>query len=244
VLNEQIIAVIIPAFNAAQTLPKLLREIPYDIVDEVILGDDASTDETLAVAADHKVLKVVRSVQNRGYGANQKACYEKALALGADIVIMLHGDYQYTPRLTRAMVAMVADGVYPVVFASRMLGKGARLGGMPWYRFFANRFLTALQNFLMNTKLSEYHTGFRCFSARVLEEVPLKAYSDSFFFDNQLAVGIIARGFQIGEISCPTRYAGDSSSIPIRAAAKYALQVIWLSLRYRASRFTGRLWRD
>ena len=207
------VVVVLPAYNAAQTLLKTYQEIPFDIVDEVILVDDASSDGTAILAKEIGISHVILHQKNKGYGGNQKSCYDKALAVGADIVIMLHPDYQYTPKLITAMVSIIANDLYPVVFGSRILGKGAIKGGMPYYKYFFNRILTLTQNILMNQKLSEYHSGYRAFSAEVLNKINYQANSDDFVFDNQMIAQICFEGFEIAEVTCPTKYFEEASSI-------------------------------
>lgn len=231
-LHGQKVFAVLPAYKAEQTLEKTLAAIPEGVVDDVLLVDDASGDETAALAA-RLGLKVFLHQQNLGYGANQKTCYREALKLGADIVVMLHPDYQYEPRLITAMAAMVASGVYDAVLGSRILGNTARRGGMPLYKYISNRFLTATQNLLLGAKLSEYHTGYRAFSRRVLEELPLLANSDDFVFDNQMLTQTVAAGFRVGEISCPTKYFPEASSINFRRSVVYGLGVLATSLKYR-----------
>lgn len=229
------IAVVLPAYNAAKTLQQTYDEIPMDIVDDVILTDDASKDNTVELARSLGI-HVIEHNKNRGYGGNQKTCYESALARGADIIIMLHPDYQYSPRLIRAMAAMLTSGHYDVVIASRILGKGALTGGMPLYKYVANRALTLTQNILMNAKLSEYHTGYRGWSKEVLEALPLDLCSDDFVFDNQMLAQVVNAGFMIGEISCPTRYFAEASSINFSRSVKYGLGVLKTSAAYRLNR--------
>jgi glycosyltransferase involved in cell wall biosynthesis len=234
------LVVVLPAYNAAGTLELTFNDMPRALVDEVILVDDRSQDETVAVAARLGIAKVVRHAENRGYGANQKTCYQAALAEGADIVVMLHPDYQYEPRLITAMAGMIASGVYGVVLASRILGggsAGALSGGMPIWRYVANRLLTAFQNLLVGAKLSEYHTGYRAFSREALQALPLLANSDDFVFDNQMLVQAIAKGIPIGEISCPTRYREDSSSISFLRSVRYGFGVLGTSIAFRAWRW-------
>ena len=219
------VAVVLPAYNAAQTLQRTIDEIPRDVVDDVILTDDASRDDTVAIA--HSLgLYTLRHDRNRGYGGNQKTCYSAALSRGADIVVMLHPDYQYSPRLVTAMASMIASGHYDVVLASRILGRGALAGGMPLYKYVANRFLTAVENLLVGQKLSEYHSGYRAWSRAVLEKLPLNRCSDDFVFDNQMLAQAIRAGFSIGEISCPTRYADDASCINFRRSVVYGFGVL------------------
>lgn len=229
------IVVVLPAYNAEKTLQKTYDEIPMDIVDDVILTDDASKDGTVELARSLGI-HVIEHRKNRGYGGNQKTCYESALARGADIIIMLHPDYQYSPRLIRAMTAMLTSGHYDVVIASRILGKGALQGGMPLYKYVANRALTLTQNILMNAKLSEYHTGYRGWRKEVLEALPLDLCSDDFVFDNQMLAQVVNAGFTIGEISCPTRYFAEASSINFRRSVKYGLGVLKTSAAYRLHR--------
>ena len=231
-LHDKKIAVVMPAYRAEKTLEECFRAIPHDIVDEVLLVDDASDDATLAVA-DRLGIRSHRHTSNRGYGANQKTCYRLSLAGDADIVVMLHPDYQYDPRLITPMAAMVASGVYDVVLGSRILGNTAIAGGMPLYKYLANRALTLVQNFLIGAKLSEYHTGYRAFSRRVLDSLPLAANSDDFVFDNQMLVQAHARGMRIGEISCPTRYFDDASQISFRRSLRYGFGVLYASVLFR-----------
>lgn len=221
-----------PAYNAGKTLEQTYKEIPFDIVDEVILTDDKSSDNTVAEAQRLGINHIIIHEHNRGYGGNQKSCYDKALAIGADIVIMLHPDYQYTPALIPSMSYLIANGVYPVVIGSRILGKGALLGGMPMYKYIFNRMLTLTQNVLMNQKLSEYHTGYRAFSADVLRAIDYNANSDDFVFDNQMLAQIFYKGFQIAEITCPTKYFDEASSINFRRSSIYGLGVLKVSLQY------------
>jgi glycosyltransferase involved in cell wall biosynthesis len=226
------IAVVMPAYNAAKTLEATYREIPFDIVDEVILVDDRSSDDTMDKALALGIKHVVRHEENKGYGGNQKTCYSKALALGADIVVMLHPDYQYTPKLIHSMAYLIAHDVYPVVLGSRILGQGALKGGMPLYKYVANRALTVFQNLLIGAKLSEYHTGYRAFSKEVLEAINLSANSDDFVFDNQMLSQILYRGYQIAEITCPTKYFDDASSINFKRSVVYGLGVVKTSLAH------------
>ncbi|MDE2583096.1 MAG: glycosyltransferase family 2 protein [Rhodospirillales bacterium] len=229
------IAVVLPAYNAEKTLRRTYDEIPKDLVDDVILTDDASADDTVRVARDLGIL-TLRHDRNRGYGANQKTCYAAALARGADVVVMLHPDYQYSPALVPAMASMIVSGHYDVVLGSRILGGGARKGGMPLYKYVSNRFLTAAQNLLVGQKLSEYHTGYRAWSRRVLERLPLLNCSDDFVFDNQMLTQAIHAGFAIGEVSCPTRYFPEASSINFRRSVTYGLGVLATAATYRAAR--------
>lgn len=235
-IHEKRVVVVLPAYNAARTLRQTYAEIPHDIVDEVILVDDASGDETAGMAREIGIRQVIRHSRNRGYGGNQKTCYNRALELGADIVVMLHPDYQYTPRLITAMASIIAQGLYPVVFGSRILGRGALLGGMPWYKYVANRILTLVQNLLLGQKLSEYHTGYRAFSREVLQRIDYGSNSDDFIFDNQMVAQIFAADYQIAEVTCPTRYFPEASSINLWRSAVYGIGVLQVSLRY----FLGR----
>ena len=231
------IVVVMPAYNAAETLRKTYREIPMGIVDEVILVDDHSADDTVAVAHELGVHHVIRHEENKGYGGNQKTCYGKALSLGADVVIMLHPDYQYTPLLIESISYMIVNGLYPVVLASRILGNGALKGGMPRYKYFFNRCLTWFENVMLGQKLSEYHTGYRAFTREVLETVPFMENSDDFVFDNQMLAQIVYAGFDIGEITCPTKYFPEASSINFRRSCKYGFGVLWTSLQFRLQKW-------
>jgi glycosyltransferase involved in cell wall biosynthesis len=241
--NNKKVVVVLPAYNAAQTLEKTYREIPFDIVDDVVLVDDHSKDNTSELGKKLGITHVIRHEQNKGYGGNQKTCYAKALELNADVVIMLHPDYQYTPLLIHSMVAIIANDLYPVVFGSRILGKGARKGGMPLYKYVANRFLTFSQNLLMNQKLSEYHTGFRAFSGEVLRTIDLAPNSDDFIFDNQMIAQIFSKGFEIAEITCPTKYFDEASSINFKRSSIYGLGVLHVSMRYFLHRLGILKWR-
>jgi glycosyltransferase involved in cell wall biosynthesis len=229
------VAVVLPAYNAAKTLRRTCEEIPRDVVDDIILTDDASTDDTINVARELGLHTIVHD-RNRGYGANQKSCYSAALARGADIVVMLHPDYQYSPQLVTAMAGMIASDHYDAVFASRILGRGALVGGMPRYKYVFNRLLTAFQNLVMGQKLSEYHTGYRAWHRSVLEKLPLLACSDDFVFDNQMIAQAAWHGFRIGEISCPTKYFPEASSINFRRSCIYGLGVLRTSIDYRLCR--------
>lgn len=231
-INNKKLVIVLPAYNAALTLRKTYSEIPFDIVDEVVLVDDASKDATIEVAREIGIRHVIRHEKNKGYGGNQKSCYDKALELGADIVIMLHPDYQYTPKLITAMASIIANDLYPVVLGSRILGKGALKGGMPMYKYIFNRFLTFSQNVLVNQKLSEYHTGYRAFSREVLESINYHANSDDFVFDNQMLSQIIYAGYDIAEVTCPTKYFPEASSINFRRSMKYGLGVLGVSLNH------------
>ncbi|HXK61850.1 MAG TPA: glycosyltransferase family 2 protein [Acidobacteriota bacterium] len=234
-LQGKKIAVVLPAYNAAATLERTCCEIPRDLIDEVLLVDDASRDDTVAVARRLGIRTVVHD-RNRGYGANQKTCYREALKLGADVFIMLHPDYQYTPRLLPAMAAMITSGEYEVVLGSRILGGTALRGGMPLYKYVANRFLTVFENFMTMAKLSEYHTGYRAFTREVLLTLPLLENSDDFVFDNQILVQALYFGFRIGEISCPTRYFAEASSINFARSLQYGLGVMKVASQYRLQR--------
>ena len=236
-INSLKVVAVLSAFNASKTLEKTFREIPKDIVDEVILCDDNSTDNTLEVAISLGIKHIVRHEVNRGYGGNQKSLYDKALELGSDIVIMLHPDYQYTPLLIPSMAHMIGSGLYPVVLASRILGMGALKGGMPKYKYIANRFLTLFQNILSSQKLSEYHTGYRAFSADVLNNINYQANSDDFVFDNQMIAQIFYQGYEIGEITCPTKYFKEASSINFSRSVKYGLGVLGTSISYRLNKW-------
>lgn len=230
------VVVVLPAYNAARTLEKTYAEIPFDLVDEVILCDDASSDDTSDIARRIGINHVIVHPSNRGYGGNQKSLYNKALTIGADIVIMLHPDYQYTPKLIPTMVNIIGEGLYPVVLGSRILGKGALLGGMPVYKYIANRFLTLTQNLLVNYKLSEYHTGYRAFSREVLERINYNDNSDDFVFDNEMLSQIIYAGFHIAEVTCPTKYFEEASSINFRRSMKYGLGVLRVSASHLLQR--------
>ena len=234
-INGKRIVVVLPAYNAAKTLEVTVREIP-DVVDECILVDDNSRDETAEVARRLGLVVEVHP-KNRGYGGNQKTCYAKALEHRADVVVMLHPDYQYTPLLVTPLATMIAYGVYDVALGSRILGGGALRGGMPLYKYVANRFLTAFQNFMMGAKLSEYHTGFRAFSKEVLRSLPLEQDSDDFVFDNQFLAQAVLRGARIGEISCPTKYFAEASSINFRRSSIYGLGVLKTSLEFRLAKW-------
>jgi glycosyltransferase involved in cell wall biosynthesis len=234
-LNGKKIVVVLPAYNAAKTLEMTYNEIPFEVVDYVVLVDDASRDDTADVARRLGIRTIVHE-ENKGYGGNQKTCYRTALGLGADIVIMLHPDYQYTPKLLTAMAAMLAYGEFDAVLASRILGIGALRGGMPFYKYVANRFLTLVENILLGHKLSEYHTGYRAFTREVLERLPLDRDSDDFVFDNQMLAQIVWYGFRIGEISCPTKYFKEASSINFRRSVIYGLGVLKTALQFRLQR--------
>ncbi|WP_044400325.1 glycosyltransferase family 2 protein [Lacinutrix sp. Hel_I_90] len=231
-INTKKVIVVLPAYNASETLQKTYEEIPFDIVDEVVLVDDNSTDETLQVAKALGIKHVLMHDENKGYGANQKSCYKKALSLGGDIIVMLHPDYQYTPKLIHSMAYLIANDVYPVVMGSRILGKGALRGGMPLYKYIANRFLTLFQNILIGQKLSEYHSGFRAFSAEVFNSLNLESNSNDFIFDNEMLCQIFNKGFEIAEITCPTTYSSESSSINFKRSMTYGFGVLRVSVQY------------
>jgi len=229
------ICVVMPAYNAAKTVRQTLDEIPKDYIDDIILVDDASSDDTVALSRSLGIFTIAHE-RNLGYGGNQKTCYRHALERGADIVIMLHPDYQYTPKLLVAMGSLIAVGQYDIVLGSRILSEGALRGGMPVYKYISNRFLTCVQNLLLRKKLSEYHTGYRAFSREVLERLPLERNSDDFIFDNQMLAQAIYCGFSIGEISCPTKYFPEASSINLRRSAIYGLGVLKVSVQFRLSK--------
>jgi glycosyltransferase involved in cell wall biosynthesis len=231
-INNKKVCVVLPAYNAATTLGKTLAEIPKEIVDDIVLVDDASKDDTFKVAQQLGIQHIIRHEKNKGYGGNQKSCYDKARDLNADIVIMLHPDYQYTPKLIMAMASIIANEVYPVVLGSRILGRGALKGGMPMYKYVFNRFLTLTQNILMRQKLSEYHTGYRAFSKEVLEKINYRANSDDFVFDNQMLAQIFYAGFEVAEITCPTKYEEESSSINFSRSVTYGMGVLRTSFQY------------
>jgi len=231
VFHGKKIVVVMPAYNAAETLERTVAEVPLDLVDEIVVTDDASHDDTVEIAR-HLGLRTLVHTTNRGYGGNQKTCYAEALRLGADVVVMLHPDYQYTPKLIPAMVGLLTDGPYDVVLGSRILGGMARAGGMPFYKYVSNRFLTAAQNLLCSAKLSEYHTGYRAFRREVIEALPLAENSDDFVFDNQMLAQILYAGFRVGEISCPAAYFEEASSINFRRSLTYGLGVLETSLRF------------
>ncbi len=246
-INGKKIVVVLPAYNAEHTLEQTYNEIPFDVVDDVVLVDDASMDRTFEKAAALGIHHIIRHESNKGYGGNQKSCYNKALELDADIVIMLHPDYQYTPRLIHSMAYLIANDVYKVVLGSRILGRGALKGGMPRYKYIANRILTLGQNILIRQKLSEYHTGYRAFSREVLLAINYNINSDDFVFDNQMLAQIFHAGFEIAEITCPTKYFPEASSINFRRSVRYGLGVIGTSVRYFLSKsgiYRSRLFRD
>ncbi|MBK9566168.1 MAG: glycosyltransferase family 2 protein [Saprospiraceae bacterium] len=233
--NKKVV-VVLPAYNAAKTLKKTYDEIPFDLVDEVILCDDASKDNTAELAHHIGIQHVIVHEKNKGYGGNQKSLYNKALELGGDIVIMLHPDYQYTPLLIPSMVNIIGEDLYPVVLGSRILGKGALKGGMPLYKYLANRFLTLTQNFLVGYKLSEYHTGYRAFSRDVLQNIKYNVNSDDFIFDNEMLSQIIYKGYDIAEVTCPTKYFEEASSINFTRSSKYGLGVLRVSIVHLLSK--------
>lgn len=236
-LKGKKIVVVMPAYNAARTLQQTYDELPFDIVDEVILVDDFSSDETAALAKKLGIQKVLRHPANCGYGANQKTCYTEALQSGADIVVMLHPDYQYTPLLIEALVYPIARGLFSVMLGSRILGKGALEGGMPLYKYVANRILTLIENIMLNQKLAEYHTGYRAFSREILERLPLDENSDDFVFDNEMLAQITFAGYSIGEVTCPTKYFKEASSINFVRSMKYGFGVLRVSLCYRMAKW-------
>ncbi|EJF55139.1 glycosyl transferase [Saprospira grandis DSM 2844] len=233
----QKVVVVLPAYNAAQTLEITYQEIPLDIVDAVILCDDCSRDNTVDVARELGIQHIIRHENNKGYGGNQKSLYNKALEIGGDIVIMLHPDYQYTPKLIPAMVNILGEGLYPAVLGSRILGMGALKGGMPLYKYVANRFLTFTQNLLINYKLSEYHTGYRAFHRELLEGIDFNANDDDFVFDNEMLSQIVYAGFDIAEVTCPTKYFEEASSINFRRSMKYGFGVLRVSLQHRLNKW-------
>jgi glycosyltransferase involved in cell wall biosynthesis len=234
-LNGKKIIVVLPAYNAAKTLEKTYGEIPFEFVDDVVLVDDASRDDTAEVARRLNITTIVHE-QNKGYGGNQKTCYGAALDLGADIVVMLHPDYQYTPKLVTSIAAMIAYGEFDAVLASRILGIGALKGGMPLYKYISNRFLTLFENILLGHKLSEYHTGYRAFSREILQNLPLDADDDDFVFDNQMIAQVIWQGYRVGEVSCPTKYFPEASSINFSRSVKYGLGVLATALEFRLAK--------
>lgn len=231
-INNKTITVVLPAYNAESTLEQTYNEIPFDIVDNVILVDDLSSDKTIEKAKELGIEQIIEHSENKGYGGNQKTCYNKALELNSDIIVMLHPDYQYNPKLIHSMCYMIANGLYEVVLGSRILGKGALKGGMPLYKYIANRILTMIQNLLMNQKLSEYHTGYRAFTRNVIETINFNTNSDDFIFDNQVLAQIFQAGFEIAEITCPTKYFREASSINFRRSVKYGLGVLMVSIMY------------
>lgn len=230
--NKKIV-VVLPAYNASKTLERTYREIPFDIVDDTVLVDDMSKDDTVEVARRLGINHIIRHEKNTGYGGNQKSCYNKALELGADIVVMLHPDYQYTPKLIPSMCYLIAHDLYPVVLGSRILGKGALKGGMPYYKYVFNRFLTLTENIFIGQKLSEYHTGYRAFSREVLEKIHYNKNNDDFVFDNEMLSQIFMAGFDIAEVTCPTKYFDDASSINFKRSVQYGLGVLRVSINHR-----------
>lgn len=229
--NKKII-IVLPAYNAAKTLQQTYNEIPFNIIDDVIITDDFSNDNTIEVAKKIGIKHIISHEKNKGYGANQKSCYKKAIELNADIVVMLHPDYQYTPKLIPAMVTLVANDLYDVVLGSRILSKGAIKGGMPFYKYVSNRILTLIQNILMNQKLSEYHTGYRCFDAKILNKIDFENNSDDFVFDNEMIAQCCFLKARIGEISCPAKYFKEASSINFKRSVTYGFGVLRVSLAY------------
>ena len=231
-INSKKIIVVLPAYNASKTLQKTFNEIPFDVVDDVILTDDFSKDETVAIAKKIGIKHIILHDKNKGYGANQKTCYQKAIELNADIIVMLHPDYQYSPKLIPAMCTLVANDLYDVVLGSRILSKGALKGGMPLYKYVSNRILTFVQNVLMNQKLSEYHTGYRCFDTKILQKLDFKNNSNDFVFDNEILAQLCFTNARIGEISCPANYFEEASSINFKRSVKYGLGVLRVSISY------------
>lgn len=230
-LNKKVV-VVLPAYNAGLTLKKTISEIPKNVVDEIVLVDDNSTDNTIEIANELGLKHIIRHEKNTGYGGNQKSCYHKALELEADIIVMLHPDYQYTPLLLVPMISVIGNGLYKVVFGSRILGKGALKGGMPMYKYISNRFLTLFQNVLMNQKLSEYHTGYRAYDKEVLQKINFNQNSDDFIFDNEMIAQIFYNNFEIAEITCPTKYFKEASSINLQRSIQYGLGVLKVSILY------------
>ncbi len=236
VKNKKII-VVLPAYNAEKTLIQTYNEIPHDIVDEIVIVDDCSNDNTVEVAKQLGIKHIIKHEKNKGYGGNQKTCYDTALSLGGDIIIMVHPDYQYTPLLIEPMAYVLANGLYPVIFGSRILGRDALKGGMPLYKYIANRILTLIENIMLGEKLTEYHTGYRAYTREVLENINYKANSDDFIFDNQIIAQIFNAGYRIAEISCPTKYFTEASSISFRRSVKYGLGVLKISCQYRLNKW-------
>ena len=237
------VIVVLPAYNAALTLEKTIAEIPFNIVDELVFVDDNSTDNSIEVAQSLGIKHIIRHSSNKGYGGNQKSCYDKALELKAEIIVMLHPDYQYTPKLLEAMISVIGNDLYKVVFASRILGKGALKGGMPLYKYVSNRLLTFFQNVLMNQKLSEYHTGYRAYHSDVLRSINYNDNSDDFIFDNELIAQIFYRGFEIAEITCPTKYFEEASSINLKRSIIYGMGVLKVSVLYFLTRIKLYKWK-
>ncbi len=231
-INKKTITVVLPAYNAEATLEQTYNEIPFNIVDNVILVDDLSSDKTIEKAKALGIKYIIEHSENKGYGGNQKTCYNKALEINSDIIVMLHPDYQYNPKLIHSMCYMIANGLYEVVLGSRILGKGALKGGMPLYKYIANRMLTMIQNLLMNQKLSEYHTGYRAFTRNVMETINYNANSDDFIFDNQVLAQIFYSGFEVAEITCPTKYFREASSINFSRSIRYGWGVLMVSIMY------------
>lgn len=232
-INGKTITIVLPAYNAGKTLEKTYTEILFDITDTVILVDDNSSDNTIQIAKELGIKYIVQHEKNKGYGGNQKTCYKKALELKSDIIVMLHPDYQYTPKLIHSMCFLIANGIYKVVLGSRILGNGALKGGMPKYKYLSNRFLTFFQNVMLGQKLSEYHTGYRAYSAEVLRSIDYEANSDDFIFDNQMLAQIFGQKYEIAEITCPTKYFKEASSINLKRSIQYGIGVMQVSLRYR-----------
>lgn len=241
-INGKKIVVVMPAYNASKTLEQTYREIPHSIIDQVILVDDFSSDNTAAIAQKIGIEIVIQHDSNKGYGGNQKTCYAIALEQNADIIVMLHPDYQYTPLLLEAMLYPIANGLFDVMMGSRILGKGALVGGMPLYKYISNRFLTLFQNILMNQKLSEYHSGYRAYSKSVFERIDIQKNSDDFIFDNELLAQITYAGFSIGEVTCPTKYFAEASSINFNRSIQYGLGVLRVSCSYRLHKWG--LWKS
>jgi len=232
-IHEKKVVVVMPAYHAGRTLELTYKDIPFDVVDDVVLVDDCSSDDTVKKAAQLGIKNIVIHEENKGYGGNQKSCYREAIKLGAHIVVMVHPDYQYAPKLITAMASMIASGEYDVVLGSRILGTGALKGGMPLYKYIANRFLTLVENILLGHKLSEYHTGYRAFSREILENLPLDKNGDDFVFDNQMLAQAIFFNYRIGEISCPTKYFADASSISFKRSVIYGMGVLETALKFR-----------
>lgn len=241
--NGKKVIVVLPAYNAALTMEKTISEIPMDVVDELVLVDDNSTDNSIEVARNLGIKHIIQHTENKGYGGNQKSCYDKALELNADIIVMLHPDYQYTPKLIQAMVSVIGNDLYKVVFASRILGRGALKGGMPLYKYIANRVLTLFQNTMMNQKLSEYHTGYRAYHKDVLKKINYHQNSDDFIFDNEMVAQIFYNGFEIGEITCPTKYFKEASSINLNRSITYGLGVLKVSILYFLTKINIYKWK-
>jgi glycosyltransferase involved in cell wall biosynthesis len=241
--KDKKVVVVLPAYNAALTMEKTISEIPFDIVDEIVLVDDNSTDNSIEVAKRIGIKHIIQHKENKGYGGNQKSCYNKALELKADIIIMLHPDYQYTPKLLLPMISMIGNDLYKVVFGSRILGKGALKGGMPLYKYISNRFLTLFQNIMMNQKLSEYHTGYRAYHKDVLEKINYSKNSDDFIFDNEMVAQIFYNDFEIAELTCPTKYFKEASSINLKRSIIYGLGVLKVSVLYFLTRLKIYKWK-